>query len=1110
MSQFNNDPKALVNRGNALFNSRNYQEALVNFDQAITLNPNSTDAWYGKGITLKNLKRHQEALASFDQVISLKPNFSNAWYYRGIALGLLKRHQEAIASFNQAINLKPDSPNAWYDRGIALSILGQYKEAIDSFNQVIALKPDFPNAQKSRRAALESLQRYGENKPLESNEKQSIKQKDSVKTQSVVNKEIINSDKTQDGLVFLQLGHYQEALASFDQAITINRNSTDTWCGIGNALYYLGRYEEAIISFDKALVLKPDYYEALYNRGIALSDLGRYEEAITSYDKALQFKPDSHEIWNGRGFALFDLGRYEEAITSFDKVLEFKPDYYEAWNNRGNALYYLGFYEEAIISSDKALQFKPDFHVAWNNRGNALYYLGFYEEAIISFDKALQFKPDYYEAWNGRGNALKNLGFYEEAIISFDKALQFKPDDHVAWNNRGNVLSDLGFYEEAITSRDKALQFKPDFHVAWNNRGIVAFKSIFCRTLVALSLPPSLRPSQLDLKENPKLDLDQRGTHDAQRACLYAGLRQVQPGSEGAGFLYHQLGRSHYNQSRNLLYNEAISHRKLAQQYYEDSLSILTFEQFPELHLEVLTDLIKLLYSLKETEQAETLARQATDSLAKLLENAHPEVKLRLSLKFSHFKRLTVSSLVRSEKLIEAWETAEQDKNACIQWLLSRRWEEVNTIKSPSFQNLYSSLAADTALIYWHFSPAALTTFILTPESDSPQVLNPVKALQQLNKLETWTINWHNEYQDFCDAEAEEKLEQPWFKNLPQKLDQLKDILDIPALLQLLPSTTRRLWLVPHQDLHLYPLHSLFPPSLICTYLPSAKVGLEPTSTTTVATEQLLYLQAEAEDLFLLDWEAKKVLQYFKSPQHYKGDQLTLEDIPRKLTESQGILHYSGHSQYNFDAPSQSALFLTNQLRLTAATIYNLNLHHLGLTVLSSCEPAKVGKEGITVEYVGLGSCFLSAGVSSVLSPLWQIDETFSAVVMAEFYRRLRQKKEPSSIALQNTIHWLRQVTNQELNQRYGDDDLLNHIKLSLQRELEQGQTHLEQLKAERKNESSQERQKELLGEARKLEETLQHLRTILQQQSVPFPGAPNSCPYQHPYYWTAFICQGV
>ena len=47
----------------------------------------------------------------------------------------------------------------------------------------------------------------------------------------------------------------------------------------------LKRLDEALASYDRALSLRPDYAEALYNRGNALHELKRFEEALASYDR---------------------------------------------------------------------------------------------------------------------------------------------------------------------------------------------------------------------------------------------------------------------------------------------------------------------------------------------------------------------------------------------------------------------------------------------------------------------------------------------------------------------------------------------------------------------------------------------------------------------------------------------------------------------------------------------------------------------------------------------------------------------------------------------------------------------------------------------------------
>ncbi|MBF2006103.1 MAG: tetratricopeptide repeat protein [Chlorogloeopsis fritschii C42_A2020_084] len=166
---------------------------------------------------------------------------------------------------------------------------------------------------------------------------------------------------------------------------------------LGNLHLAAQDYEEAIASYDQAIKFKPDFHQAWYNRGHALKNLGRYEEAIASFDQAIKFKPDDHQAWYNRGNALGDLGRYEEAIASYDQAIKFKPDDHDAWYNRGNALGNLGRYEEAIASYDQAIKFKPDDHDAWYNKACCYALQANVEQAIKNLQTAISFYPEYRE-----------------------------------------------------------------------------------------------------------------------------------------------------------------------------------------------------------------------------------------------------------------------------------------------------------------------------------------------------------------------------------------------------------------------------------------------------------------------------------------------------------------------------------------------------------------------------------------------------------------------------------------------------------------------------------------------------------------------------------------
>ncbi len=55
----------------------------------------------------------------------------------------------------------------------------------------------------------------------------------------------------------LEDGQYEDALSSFERAISLNQNDPDLWNLKGIVLRSLGRYDEAVECFNKSLEIDP-------------------------------------------------------------------------------------------------------------------------------------------------------------------------------------------------------------------------------------------------------------------------------------------------------------------------------------------------------------------------------------------------------------------------------------------------------------------------------------------------------------------------------------------------------------------------------------------------------------------------------------------------------------------------------------------------------------------------------------------------------------------------------------------------------------------------------------------------------------------------------------
>ncbi len=1038
------EAEAWWNRGYEQYMKGDFEGAIVSYDKALEIKSDYHEIWLNRGISLFDLGRIEEEIASYDKALELKPDFYEAWYRRGCALGNSGRLEEAIASWDKALELKPDDYKTWFNRGDIMYNLGRLREAIASYDKALEIKADDDEGWYNRGYALGKLERLS------------------------------------------------EAIASFDKALEIKPDKHEAWNARGIALNKLGRLEDSIASLDKALEFKPDDHEAWGSRGYALGNLGRWEDAIASFDKALEFKPDDHVAWNNRGNTLRKLGKLSEAIASYDKALEIKPDKHEAWGRRGNALGELGRLEEAIASYDKALEFKPDDHESWYNRGNRLLDLGLLEDAIASYDKALKIKPDKDEAWYNRGNALYNLGLLEEAIASYDKALQFKPDKHEAWNNRGSVLGNLGRLEEEIASFDKALEFKPDLHEAWINRSIAVENASGYNQLVYEILQAKFPKSSPVTRTLITHNLTQRG-YEGQILTLQAGLEYCQQNThpEGYGKLHQALGNAHYNRGQ---LNSPNTYWNKATNSYQEALKTLTPNAFLKLHLQVLQKLIRTLVSRKKADEANKLRRDATDLLQRLLkqQNYSQLTQQQLTDKLVSFEQLTVNIFIQSWQFTEALATAETDKNVCLSWLLDALpipdYETEETVTHAQIQQL---LNPTTCAIYWHLSDASLTTFII--KSDG--LLSPETCFSDFpDELEEWVKEWNQQYTDYQSKEKTSQLNHPWRGEMASKFARLKEILKIDIIEQQLEGIAK-LILIPHRDLHRFPIHALFGGDFAISYLPSAKVGINlqhrftPPSVGAVPPCPPSILSIENPHSIITDKndqpkrlaplpaaeiESEIICRMFDNSTRLQEDAATLDEVKTLLQQPHNIFHFTGHGSYNFDTPLESTLYLSGNHRLTVREIIQHSLSNYELICLPACETALTDKQTILAEYVGLTSGFMRAGVGCVVSTLWPIESGASTLLMIYFYQRWREAGDSLPVALANAQKWLREATREDLAAWY------------------QGQI-------DKISENSAELSVVEVSLRRFFKSNRQELATMELHQ-----------PYQHPYYWAAFTITGL
>lgn len=321
-------------------------------------------------------------------------------------------------------------------------------------------------------------------------------------------------------------GKFEQAIMSYDNALSQAPEFAETYIRRSMALYKLGRFAEAQQDYAMAtrlnpyigdlfgyqndlrklrvLAFSPDkftelptlayrmtYYEQMYEMPFKLDtmleenptidyilqksifDIKSGQLALALSNLQLIGNEDNAMLYDLKGLIYSENKDFEFANDYFEKAIEIDSTYELAYLNLSLIYVEDGNLTEALALLNKVIELNPDMKKAYFYKADLYKKMGENEKALAEYNLLEEeSQTNDYRLFLNRAIAQKMSGDALSALQDINKAIDLEPENAILYKLRGNIQVLLKNYMDAVMDYDKAIELDSEFAEAYFNRGI--------------------------------------------------------------------------------------------------------------------------------------------------------------------------------------------------------------------------------------------------------------------------------------------------------------------------------------------------------------------------------------------------------------------------------------------------------------------------------------------------------------------------------------------------------------------------------------------------------------------------------------------------------------
>ena len=385
------------------------EKSAIHWKHFLRQQPDSAPGYYQLGIVQERQGKTDEAKKSFDKAISLKPETVDAYAAKARIYEAEKQYLKAIAEYENYSKYAPGNPFIYIFEGKNYFELGKYKEAEELFLTAKEIK----NADSYKMSSYWLGMVYEKTWAID---KAAAEFEDLAKVEN-------------NPMIDAKLGYYYSLLKKYDKAEkafakALEKGGSNSELEYLMALNYLdwSKYDKALELFKKVVRARPTYSEGFFFLGVTYNNLGDSESAQASLQTAIKLDPKNAKAFNYLGYTLVEnndnLVLAEEYIM---RAVELEKNNGHYLDSLGRLHYKLGNYEYSaqILLTAVGLARDP---LIYEHLGDSCMKIQKYSEAWVSYALAYDLKQskELKAKMDQSQKLMDKKDFYKQMLLRAD------------------------------------------------------------------------------------------------------------------------------------------------------------------------------------------------------------------------------------------------------------------------------------------------------------------------------------------------------------------------------------------------------------------------------------------------------------------------------------------------------------------------------------------------------------------------------------------------------------------------------------------------------------------------------------------------------------------